>query len=62
MHTYSIAEDDGEFWFVCSCGTTGNKYGSHQAASSTGAAHKQCADSEPDHDKTNRAQTPHLGY
>lgn len=62
MHTISIAESNGEYRFECTCGVVGNWYGTYGMAETTGNIHKLSADGEPDRDKTNRTQTPYLGY
>ena len=62
MHTISIEERNGCNWrFVCTCGTTGNWYGTRDVASSTGYSHKQNAEGNPNNADGWR-DDPRMGY
>jgi hypothetical protein len=61
MHTISVEKRNDEYRYVCSCGSTGNWYGTSGMAMSTGLGHKtnkeglpNNADSYPD--------DPHMGW
>lgn len=61
MHTVSTEERNGEYRFVCSCGTTGNWYGNQGIAYNTGYAHKQAAEGNPS-DSGNSNDDPRVGW
>lgn len=61
MHTISVEERNGEYRYTCSCGSTGNWYGTSGMAMSTGLGHKTAAEGEPNV-QPGGSDDPQIGY
>jgi hypothetical protein len=61
MHTVSTEERNGQYRFTCTCGTTGNWYGTAEVAQSTGYSHKEYAEGSPN-TQPGGSDDPHVGY